>query len=640
MIPVGYFHLALAITEKIKEKKDLLIAAYIVFFVFILTNLTPYFVSSVEPIMGFKFWPMANYLNSIYWFGYCSIVLYSALLLVKKYKSSKGVEKMQLKYVAIGTIISFVCGSFNIFGWYRIAIPPVANVFNPTFVLLMAYAITRYRLMDIKIIARNILFYFGMALSIYAIFYVIAFSYKYSFGNIFAKEGYLAGLFIAPFFAVLLYSGSKYLSNFINIYFFYSLYNYQQAIKEASQKLSRYADMDKIAEIIIDSIKKTMQSDNIAILFTSQLANQNKAYFDVIKKIGFKDKDVFSVEYDAFSKYFQNDEKILIKEELSQELKNFRDKKEKEIFQLVENQIRKYDIYVCVPLVNNNKLIGIIILGDNPDKDSYAKEDFDFLETLSHQVQIAINNALLYKKVEEKNKYLQELLNIKNDFIRIANHQLNTPLSIMRNAYSLVSDKTITPKKGLEYIGNGLNRMSEVVDDFWSVSQLEGEIKLNLQKINIDNIIKDIIKTKKRMAMLKEKKLKIFVEKPKFKIPNVWCDIKQTNHIINNLLDNAVFYTQKGNIIISYEQVKNNNYLKINIKDTGIGFSNEERNNIGQKFYRSKKALLSHPDGSGLGIYIAKKIIETNNGEFSFNSEGEGKGSIFSFTVPVYKNNK
>ncbi|MFA5126999.1 MAG: ATP-binding protein [Patescibacteria group bacterium] len=102
-------------------------------------------------------------------------------------------------------------------------------------------------------------------------------------------------------------------------------------------------------------------------------------------------------------------------------------------------------------------------------------------------------------------------------------------------------------------------------------------------------------------------------------------------------MDNAVYYTRKGAVTLSYEMA-GKDYLKINIKDTGVGISEEGKKKLFQKFSRGQNATDLRPDGSGLGLFIAKKIVEGNNGEISCFSEGIGKGSTFSFTIPIYKN--
>jgi signal transduction histidine kinase len=293
-------------------------------------------------------------------------------------------------------------------------------------------------------------------------------------------------------------------------------------------------------------------------------------------------------------------------------------------------------------LVNEKILSGVILLGHKENASPYSEEDINFLEILSHQAQTSIDNAMLYQNVKKNNEDLKKLLNIRDDFIRVAHHQLNTPLSIMKNAYSMVEDGSLSCKKAMYYMVNGMQRMDKTVADFWNTFQSDKKEKegLNIQKTDITLLIKNIVKEKSSENLLSEsknKKVKISIEKPNFLVPAVLCDADKMEYVVYNLLDNAVFYTNKGKVVVSYRLTGDNNYLKVNIKDSGIGFSKEDKDKITQKFFRAKEATLAHPDGSGLGLYVCKDIIENNKGKLTFESEGVGKGSTFSFTLPVAK---
>jgi signal transduction histidine kinase len=156
------------------------------------------------------------------------------------------------------------------------------------------------------------------------------------------------------------------------------------------------------------------------------------------------------------------------------------------------------------------------------------------------------------------------------------------------------------------------------------------------ERADITTVVDQMVEEKKDLPYAKERKLKISVQAPDFKVPVLWCDLKKVTHVISNLLDNAVYYTYKGKIVVSYELEED--YLKINVNDTGNGITEEDKKKIFQKFSRGTGASSMRPDGSGLGLYIAKKIIESNGGEMSFFSEGQGQGTTFSFTVPIYTN--
>ncbi len=257
------------------------------------------------------------------------------------------------------------------------------------------------------------------------------------------------------------------------------------------------------------------------------------------------------------------------------------------------------------------------------------------IEKIVQQRTLELEN--IKKVLEEKNKYLEDVLNSKNDFIRIANHQLNTPLSIMQNAYAMVCSGSLTPLQGLDYWGVGLKRMNHVVEDFWNVLQFEEKIKYDIQKNNLKLLMESAIDNARKMIIVDNKSIEVVVKNPDFVMPLVLCDIKKINHVVHNLLDNAINYTKKGFITISYQVLEDGGFLGISVCDTGIGFSKEDKEKIGEKFYRSKNAVSFHPNGSGLGFYICKNIIENNNGKMFYESEGKDKGSTFSFTLPIAK---
>lgn len=285
----------------------------------------------------------------------------------------------------------------------------------------------------------------------------------------------------------------------------------------------------------------------------------------------------------------------------------------------------------------------IIIYGYffNRSTESIIKANFsqkkakDALEELTNKLEERVSEQT--KAINEKNKYLQELLNMKTDFLRVVNHQLNTPISVVKGALSLMKEKFWDEKKAMDAIEYSFQRISQTVSDFWDAYQLEGEkMQMSPEKVDLISIVKKLINEKKKSPLVVQKKLKLTVKDAVFDIPYVWCDERKITHVISNLLDNAAYYTDKGGISINYEI--DDAYLKINIKDTGVGISDDDKGNLFQKFSRGKSASSYHPDGSGMGLYIAKKIVEGNDGEMTYASEGIGKGSTFSFTLPIFKN--
>jgi len=247
------------------------------------------------------------------------------------------------------------------------------------------------------------------------------------------------------------------------------------------------------------------------------------------------------------------------------------------------------------------------------------------------------------RDITKKNQHLEELLNMKSEFLRTVNHQLNTPLSIMRNAFAMMEDKSLPVDRGMEIAANGLERMSRTIADFWDAFELEGQkISVEPSATDIGRIINDMVKEKKTMKLVLDRNLKIEVIKPDFFVPKVLCDQKMITHVVSNLLDNAVYYTSKGIIKVWFEIIKQGKkqYLKIFISDSGAGISEEDQKRLFIKFSRGSIASTIHPDGSGLGLYIAKNIIENSGGELRLEKSEVGKGTTFSFTLEKAKPEK
>ena len=236
------------------------------------------------------------------------------------------------------------------------------------------------------------------------------------------------------------------------------------------------------------------------------------------------------------------------------------------------------------------------------------KKTKDALKDLTDNLEDKVREQT--KDIQEKSRYLQELLNIKSDFLRVVNHQLNTPISVVMGAFSLMDEKIWDVNKSMEAIKAGFERITQTVQDFWDAYELEGEkMEMKPNKTDITAIVEKLILEKQKMPLAIQRKLSISVNKPTFKTPTVWCDVKKITHVISNLLDNAIYYTEQGGVTINYELV-GDKYFKINVTDTGAGISAEDKKILFQKFSRGRDASSIRPDGSGLGLYISKKIVD------------------------------
>jgi len=228
---------------------------------------------------------------------------------------------------------------------------------------------------------------------------------------------------------------------------------------------------------------------------------------------------------------------------------------------------------------------------------------------------------------------------MKTEFVSLAAHQLRTPLSAIKWTLRMVLDGDVgeitnEQKELLQktYISN--ERMISLINDLLNVTRIEeGRYVLKPILINLETVIESMLKSYKEEA--KRKNVEVELIKPDISLPAILVDVEKITLAIQNLLDNALHYTPAGGkiiILLNY----NNGKIEFAISDTGIGIPKDQQERVFTKFFRASNAMKTDTEGSGLGLFIVKNIIEAHGGKVWFESE-EGRGSTFYFNLPVNK---
>ncbi len=236
------------------------------------------------------------------------------------------------------------------------------------------------------------------------------------------------------------------------------------------------------------------------------------------------------------------------------------------------------------------------------------------------------------------NEKLRELDKTKSDFISVVAHQLRTPLSGIKWTLSMLlggdmgelnnDQKTFLMKS---YESN--SRMIVLVNDMLMAEGIQsGRIHYGFKHINIIDLIDNVL-FEVNLMVIKKYILIQYKNKPN-NLPQAYIDPETMRAVLQNLLENAIKYTIKGGRI-EIDVKEANKQLVVSIADNGIGIPQDQQKNIFTRFFRASNAVKLETDGSGLGLYIAKTIVEKNGGTIWFESI-EGKGTTFYFTVPLF----
>lgn len=237
-----------------------------------------------------------------------------------------------------------------------------------------------------------------------------------------------------------------------------------------------------------------------------------------------------------------------------------------------------------------------------------------------------------------------EVDRLKSEFVATVSHELRTPMTSIRGyvdillmgaAGSLTEDQT----HFLDIIRSNTERLNILVADLLDISRLEsGRVIITQQEVDVIEVANDVIETAKQRSVDEEKPMSFNVELDET-LPSVYADPDRLRQIMMNLVENAYHYTPKnGQVTLAISMVNGGDTIQVDVHDTGVGIEMDDQQQVFERFYRGEDPLVLATPGTGLGLPIVKQLVEMHNGEIWVKSPGtDGKGSTFSFTLPVYK---
>lgn len=240
----------------------------------------------------------------------------------------------------------------------------------------------------------------------------------------------------------------------------------------------------------------------------------------------------------------------------------------------------------------------------------------------------------------------KELERLRNEFVSTASHELRTPITATEGYLSIVTDSGMckVDDKSKEYIGKAretLLAMSKLTQNLLAVTKIEeGKLETNITSFSIHDLVAEVIDvfSKKasdrslKLELVESKDLSLKGKKVVGRSLNVKADKEMLREVINNLVENALKFTEKGGVTLSVDY--DEEFATVNIADTGMGMPKDAQKHLFEKFYRVDNTATREVGGTGLGLYITRSIVETFGGRIWVDTE-MGKGSTFHFTVPL-----
>jgi signal transduction histidine kinase len=279
-----------------------------------------------------------------------------------------------------------------------------------------------------------------------------------------------------------------------------------------------------------------------------------------------------------------------------------------------------------VPIIQAAKPIGVLVVESHTH---LPESDLEFLNRLGPRAAIAIQNARLYAAVQRANT-------AKSKFVSVVSHELRIPMTSIKGYTDLLRKGMAGPVSEqqvnfLDTIRSNVDRMSSLVADLSNISRIEtGRLKLEFEMLALDDYIQDTLDSLHPKMSEKDQTLELYIPEA---LPKVYTDSNRFMQVMTNLVSNAWKYTPDGGWITVVAR-PDGEWAKIEVRDTGIGISEEDQAQLFNQFFRSEDPAVREEQGWGLGLNVTKRLVELLGGEIGVSST-LGKGSTFWFSLPT-----
>jgi signal transduction histidine kinase len=287
---------------------------------------------------------------------------------------------------------------------------------------------------------------------------------------------------------------------------------------------------------------------------------------------------------------------------------------------------------LTVPLLRQGKPIGVLEAFNK--REPYTPEDIQVVETLAALTVAALEKAELEQGMFAAREEARELDRLKNEFIAITSHELRTPLGLILGHSTFLKELLNDQyQEQVDTIIRNASRLKEIIETLTSVDNYQsGGALIRSHKVSVSRIIEDVCISFNEMAKKKDIQLKPVIQPGH----ELWVDLDSGKIaiVLGNLLKNAITFTNEGGEIVVRGE-KHDDYVKVSVKDNGIGIPATDLPHVFDRFYQVEDHLTRRHGGMGLGLSVAKVMVEMHGGRIWVDSE-EGHGSVFSFILPIH----
>lgn len=603
---------------------------------------TPYVVSGVHVQGGYTS-PVREPLYALI-VGVILAFLVVSIARVTQYYISLRPSKVrsQVQLVTIGLVAGTVFGLVT-----NVILPNIApELYSSRFAWVpaaiwtasLAYAVMRHGFLDIRSIVLRSSGYILSAIAAVGAYYAFAALVSYQFGalrRIDSKDMMINSaliIVVSLLFAPL----KKFFDTMTNRVFNRGRYSGEEFYGQLTDRIARLDSLPAMSQAAVEMISNTLRP-RVVTIYVQTGANYEVASIPegaVMSNQEFKDFLEYMpkaggpyLEYDTYDHPNTQDERLA----------------------------HRYHYTMVFPLNGQDGTIGLLCIGELASR-GYSVQDRSLLRTVADEVSITTEKLLSIEKVRKFNEELkhqihdatkelrdsnQKLIEMdatKDEFVSMASHQLRTPLTSIKGYISMVLEGdagkiSAQQRQLLSEAFASSERMVHLIGDFLNVSRLQtGKFMIDRHETDLVKLIGQEVESMRPVAETHD--VLINFSKPSV-MPLLYVDDGKLRQVVMNFLDNAVYYSPDTTAINVRLAVEEGSVI-FEVIDQGMGVPKEVQKHLFTKFFRAENARRQRPDGTGIGLYLAKKVIDAHGGSVIFRSK-LGKGSVFGFRLPIKK---
>jgi signal transduction histidine kinase len=640
-IPVFFFDYTLALVDKTRSHRLLLIGSYALASVLSIADIsTSTIVDHVIPRADFAFWPIPGSLFHVHCAMFAFLVLYAVILLAQGMRTHSGLKKVQLQYSLIATIVGFGSGITNYFLWYNLPVKPVATVSVSFYSVVIAFAILRHRFMDIRLILRDTTLHLLTASLLVAGCLVIGLPLV----NFNPFVAVVACVIIMTMLMAFAYEPvHKALQPAIDRIMFANRFAYLEELGQLPNDLLEFTNLNEMLNFLKNRLKDAGHLQTVRV-FMYDPAHQSYVETPAPAEAEAAEEIPSSSE---LSKLLKEDSHLLTIEEF----RNFPGERGENL----NNEMKALGGFACFPVMKEQDLLGIVVLGPKTSREPFNQQDLKILRALRLRLENFLTQAMTI--TQEALNMVKDSHDMKNDVnalkgrlswraMKLASWKIDFENQIGDLEQKLGSEKAgalaSLKKQAVEWFSDAkrswaieedaIRRLAHRLKNWAEYGRIVSEGFRGSRRQDAVDVVETVRLSVERWRPMAEKKAVQLSSKVTGK-PFIWGERSLLEQIVENLIDNALKATSAGAIEVKCRAERRS--VVIEVKDTGCGIPAEDLGTIFEKPFYQGKGRERLEQSTGVGLYLVAQYAKSLGGGIEAESQME-KGSIFRLTLPLH----